>query len=161
MWRPEMRIAVRLKKPATGFPARAIFFDVEHMPVICPTGQVFLRPDLALHQSSLASHKADSSSRLIVRPVLSLTVIFSNRCCSSSNTLLTASEAVAQEIEISPAELLASIVNDILPPVLCAKHSTDCGSGAMGRMANRRPIQKARDRLPGAGFILGMLNICR
>jgi hypothetical protein len=39
MVRPEMRVAVRLKKPATGFPARACIFDVEIMQVICPTGQ--------------------------------------------------------------------------------------------------------------------------
>jgi hypothetical protein len=25
----------------------------------------------------------------------------------------------------------------------------------------RRPIQKARDRFPGAGLILAMMNICR
>jgi hypothetical protein len=39
MVRPEMRVAVRLKKPAAGFPARASFVDIEFMQVICPTGQ--------------------------------------------------------------------------------------------------------------------------
>jgi hypothetical protein len=39
MVRPKMRVAVRLKKPATGFPARALFFDFEIMQVFCPTGQ--------------------------------------------------------------------------------------------------------------------------
>jgi hypothetical protein len=41
MVRPEMRVAVRLKKPAAGFPARALdesFCDVELMPMICPVG---------------------------------------------------------------------------------------------------------------------------
>jgi hypothetical protein len=37
--RPEIRVAVRLKKPATGFPARASFFDFDIMQVFCPTGQ--------------------------------------------------------------------------------------------------------------------------
>jgi hypothetical protein len=27
--------------------------------------------------------------------------------------------------------------------------------------ADRRPIQKARDRFPGAGLILATMNICR
>jgi hypothetical protein len=42
MVRPEMRVAVRLKKPAAGFPARALdenSCDAELMPVICPTVQ--------------------------------------------------------------------------------------------------------------------------
>jgi hypothetical protein len=42
MVRPEMRVAVRLKKPAAGFPARALeenSCDAELMPVICPTEQ--------------------------------------------------------------------------------------------------------------------------
>jgi hypothetical protein len=46
MWRLECGHrpiqSVRLKKPATGFPARAKSCDVEYMPVICPTCQIFL-----------------------------------------------------------------------------------------------------------------------
>jgi len=45
MWRLECGHrpiqSVRLKKPATGFPARAKSCDVEYMPVICPTCQIF------------------------------------------------------------------------------------------------------------------------
>jgi hypothetical protein len=40
------------------------------------------------------------------------------------------------------------------------------GRGPMGMLfpdhaLGRRPIQKARDRFPGAGLILAMLNICQ
>jgi hypothetical protein len=70
-----------------------------------------------------------------VRPVPSLTVMFSHFCCSSSNTLLTASEAVAQENEIAPVELLAPIVNTILVPLFCPEHSTPYGASAMGPTA--------------------------
>src|SRR5664279_2651112 len=60
MVRPEMRVAVRLKKPAAGFPARACdenSCDVEHMQVICPTAQekkVFLAPQDRLPCSRLS-----------------------------------------------------------------------------------------------------------
>jgi hypothetical protein len=41
MVRPKMRIAVRLKKPAAGFPGAGSknSCDDEDMPVICPTAQ--------------------------------------------------------------------------------------------------------------------------
>jgi hypothetical protein len=41
MVRPEMRVAVRLKKPAAGFPGAGskTSCDDEDMPVICPTAQ--------------------------------------------------------------------------------------------------------------------------
>jgi hypothetical protein len=35
------------------------------------------------------------------------------------------------------------------------------GEDVASRKTERRPIQKARDRFPGAGAILAMLNICR
>ena len=40
--RPRMRIAVRFKKPATGFRRGLNSCDGEHMQLICPTWQVFL-----------------------------------------------------------------------------------------------------------------------
>jgi hypothetical protein len=51
--------------------------------------------------------------------------------------------------------------------VRTATHGDASGGHALtGRVnapvnANRRPIQKARDRFPGAGLILAMVNICR
>jgi hypothetical protein len=52
-----MRVAVRLKKPAAGFPARALFFDCEIMQVFCPTGQeLFLRAAAGLAASAFYSN---------------------------------------------------------------------------------------------------------